>query len=202
MRLGALRPLVLASASTARARLLTAAGIAVRIEPAAIDESEIKSAYRRNGEDARACAVALAEAKASAVALNNINTLIIGADQMLSCEDKWYDKPRDSAEARRQLEELRGQSHELFSAVAVVLDGAVLWRHVERARLTMRRFSDAYLNDYVAAMGQALTGTVGGYALEGLGVQLFDKIEGDYFSILGLPLLPLLKFLRGRGAVP
>jgi septum formation protein len=194
--------LILASASSARARLLTAAGIAARIEPAAIDESEIKNARRRIGEDAGACAVALAEAKASAVSLRNKNTLVIGADQILSCAGKWFDKPRDPAEARTQLEELRGQSHELCSAVTVVLDGAALWQHVARARLTMRRFNDAFLNDYVAAMGQSLTATVGGYALEGLGVQLFDTIEGDYFSILGLPLLPLLKFLRARGAVP
>ena len=202
MRLGALRPLILASASPARARLLTAAGIAVRIEPAAIDESEIKRAYRRTGEEAGACAAALAAAKASAVSLRNANTLVIGADQMLVSAGDWFDKPRDPEEARAQLEQLRGRGHELFTAVAVVLDGGLLWRHVERARLTMRRFSDGFLGDYVAAMGHALTGSVGGYALEGLGVQLFDAIEGDYFSILGLPLLPLLKFLRGRGAVP
>ena len=201
MSLAAQYPLILASASAARARLLAAAGVAARSDPAGIDESEIKRGYRRKDEQAEACAAALAEAKAVAVSRRHQNLLVIGADQILSCNGEWFDKPRDIAEARAQLERLRGRSHELASAVAVVRDGAPAWRHVERARLTMRRFSDGFLDDYLTAMGEELTFTVGGYALEGLGARLFDTVEGDYFAILGLPLLPLLKYLRSEGVL-
>jgi septum formation protein len=201
MSIGALEPLILASASAARARLLQAAGIAVRIEAAAIDESEIKAACRSQGRDAAACAGALAEAKARAVSARHRDGLVIGADQMLDCDGTWLDKPRDVGEARAQLERLRGRRHELVTAATVLAQGDVAWRRIDRARLTMRRCSDAFLGDYVAAMGGELTATVGGYFLEGLGAQLFDEIEGDYFAILGLPLVPLLSFLRGRGAI-
>jgi septum formation protein len=193
--------IVLASQSKARRALLAAAGIPAVVEPAAIDESEIKRQVRAEGGSAETCALALAEAKAARVSRNHAEALVIGADQILDCGGAWLDKPRDRDEARAQLRSLRGRAHELVCAVAVARDGDGLWRHVERARLEMRRFSDSFLDDYVAAMGERLCATVGGYELEGLGAQLFERIEGDYFAILGLPLLPLLAFLRDRGAL-
>jgi septum formation protein len=194
--------IVLASQSKARRALLTAAGIDAAIEPAALDESEIKRRVRADGGSSERCAAELAVAKAARVARKNLDALVIGADQILDCGGDWFDKPRDLAEAREQLRALRGRTHELVSAVTVTRDDKNLWRHVARARLMMRPFSDAFLDDYVAAMGERLCETVGGYALEGLGAQLFERVEGDYFSILGLPLLPLLAFLREEGALP
>ncbi len=129
--------------------------------------------------------------------------LVIGADQILECDGVRFDKPRDLAEAREQLARAARPDATSWSPRSPWRATATrLWRHVERARLSIRRFSDAFLDDYVAATGAALCDTVGGYALEGLGVQLFDRVEGDYFAILGLPLLPLLAFLREEGAVP
>ncbi|HEX7969458.1 MAG TPA: Maf family protein [Stellaceae bacterium] len=197
----ALKPVVLASASAARAAMLANAGLEVGREPAGIDEDEVKLSFRREGIDAARCATALAEAKAMRVSERHVGTLVIGADQMLDCSGTWFDKPRDLDEARVQLAALRGKRHELVTAAAVVQNGAVIWRRVERPRLTMRDFSDQFLDCYLAAAGDDALGTVGAYRLEGLGVQLFSRIEGDYFSILGLPLLALLDFLRGRGVV-
>ena len=194
-------PIVLASASTARAALLRAAGVAAEIERAALDEDEIKIAFRRDGRSAADCAAALAEAKAKRVALRRAGALVIGADQILACEGAWFDKPKDRDAARAQLTTLRGKSHALVTAVAVVRDGAVLWHHIEEPRLTIRHFSDGFLDHYLAAAGDRILGSVGAYQLEGLGAQLFTRIDGDYFTILGLPLLPLLDFLRGRGAL-
>jgi len=194
--------IVLASQSKARRALLTAAGIDAVIEPAALDEGEIKRRVRGEGGTTERCATELAAAKAARVSQKNPDALVIGADQILDCSGAWFDKPRDLAEARGQLRALRGRTHELVSAVTVARDDKNLWGHVARARLMMRPFSDAFLDDYVAAMGERLCETVGGYALEGLGAQLFERVEGDYFSILGLPLLPLLAFLREEGAVP
>jgi septum formation protein len=193
--------LVLASASAVRRRLLEAAGIAAIIDPAEIDEGAIKDRFRRAGGAIDDCAMALAEAKAQAVARRHPDAVVIGADQMLDCAGRWLDKPRDSDEACRHIALLRGQTHELHGAVAVMRGGDVIWRHVERARLTMRAFSDEFLAGYVATMGAGICDSVGGYALEALGVQLFDKVEGDYFAILGLPLLPLLGALRRLGAL-
>ena len=188
--------LVLASASAARCRLLTAAGIAMMVDPANIDEERIKASSWREGRTAEACAVALAEAKAAAVSARHPEALVIGADQMLDHDGNWLDKPRDRDHAQRQLKSLRGRRHELVSAVALAQDDVLLWRHVERASLTMRDFSDGFLDDYLDAIGERALTTVGGYELEGLGAQLFARIEGDYFTILGLPLLPLLDVLR------
>ncbi len=198
----ALQPVVLASASAARAHMLENAGLAVERVPAGIDEDEVKRSFRREGFDAAGCATALAEAKAARVSERRTGTLVIGADQMLDCAGVWFDKPRDLADARAQLEALRGKRHELVTAAAVVENGAVIWRRVERPRLTMRDLTDRFLDRYLAAAGEQVLGTVGAYEIEGLGVQLFSRIEGDYFAILGLPLLPLLDFLRGRGVVP
>ncbi|HEX6840544.1 MAG TPA: Maf family protein [Stellaceae bacterium] len=194
-------PVVLASASAARAAILTGAGIEVLRDPAGIDEDEIKRSFRASGGDAVACATALAETKAMRVSARHNDALVVGADQMLDCAGTWFDKPRDRGEARAQLVALRGKRHELVSAVIVVKNGAVIWHFVDRPRLTMRAFSDRFLDAYMAALGDNALASVGVYQLEGLGVQLFERIEGDYFSILGLPLLPLLDFLRGNDVV-
>lgn len=198
----AAEPVVLASASTARAALLRQAGLDVLCDPAEIDEAEVKASFRRDGLDARSCVAALAEAKAARVSRRHAGAVVIGADQMLVCRDRWFDKPRSLAEARAHLLALRGETHELVTGVAVLRDGALLWQLVDRPRLAMRRFSAAFLDAYLAAAGEEALSAVGAYRLEGLGAQLFARIDGDYFSILGLPLLPLLDFLRGHGVVP
>lgn len=194
-------PLVLASASRIRAELLQRAGLDVACDPAGIDEADVKSRVRRAGGDAEACALALAEAKAARVAPRHRGALVLGADQLMVCGNDWLDKPADLAAARRQLLALRGRRHELVTALALHRDGAVLWRHVERPALVMRDFSEMFLDAYLDRAGAAVLGSVGAYQLEALGVQLFARIEGDYFSILGLPLLPLLATLRGAGAL-
>ena len=201
MSLGAQLEIVLASQSAVRLRILAAAGLAVASVPSSVDEAPVKRACRERGMSAEECALALAAAKAVQVSQTRPAALVIGADQMLDCGGAWLDKPRDRAEARAQLALLRGRTHQLVAAEALAKDGTAVWRHVERARLTMRGFSDAFLDAYSAAMGDEILTTVGGYHLEGLGAQLFDKIEGDYFAILGLPLMPLLAALRERGAL-
>jgi septum formation protein len=193
--------LVLASASTIRAQLLAAAGVDFRIEPAELDEGFLKQARRAEGRDAADCALALAEAKARQVAARRRQAVVIGADQLLVCGEVWFDKPADLGQARTQLQILRGRTHELVTAVCVVLDGSRLWHTVSRPRLTMRNFTDAFLDDYIAAEGADILGSVGAYRLEGRGAQLFERIEGDYFAILGLPLLELLGFLRTKGMI-
>ena len=194
-------PVVLASSSAIRAELMMRAGVAVIRDAAGVDESEVKRSFQREGLDAARCAEALAAAKATRVAQRHPDALVIGADQILDLDGTWFDKPRDLADARAQLEALRGKRHELATAVVVARNGAVLWRHVERPRLAMRDFSDRFIEDYLAALGDDVLTVVGAYRLEGEGVQLFARIEGDYFAILGLPLLPLLDFLRGHRVV-
>jgi septum formation protein len=186
---------ILASASPARQNLLRAAGVPFSVQPANVDEAAIKAANpKATMGDA---ALFLAEAKA----LNVPGPLVIGADQMLVCDDEWFDKPPTPAAARAQLARLRGRTHELISAIACARDGTIVWRHVARARMTMRDFSDAFLDHYLATEGAALLNSVGAYRLEGLGIQLFDQIEGPDPVILGLPLLPLLGFLRQEGVL-
>ena len=194
-------PVILASASPARARLLRAAGIVAAVEPSQVDEATIKMRHRAAGDSALACAKALAAAKAQAVSARHPSALVIAADQILAAGAVWFDKPGDLAAARAQLCALRGRSHELATACCAVAGGAVVWRGSSVPRLTMREFSDAFLEDYLAAEGEAVLGSVGAYRLEGRGVQLFAAIDGDYFSILGLPLLALIEFLRRRGVV-
>jgi septum formation protein len=189
-------PLILASGSRTRLALLTAAGLSVTAIPAAIDEDAVKSQGRAKGQDAAAVALALAEVKARAVSKTHPDALVIGADQMLACQSQWFDKPADRTDARRQLLILAGQTHRLLTAVAVCRGDQTLWRHGAVATLTMRSFTEAFVDDYLSRAGDAPLSSVGAYQLEGLGVQLFDKIEGDHFTILGLPLLPLLAFLR------
>jgi septum formation protein len=194
--------LVLASASAARAALLRAAGIDFAVEPAEIDESELKQEARRGGESALGAAVILATGKACAVSHRHPAALIIGADQLLACGGEWLDKPRDLGEAREQLLALRGRTHILATALCAAQAGVPVWRATSVPELTMRRFSEAFLDTYLAAEGEALLGSVGAYRLEARGVQLFSRIDGDYFAILGLPLIELLGFLRGRGLLP
>ena len=196
------RAVVLASASVVRAKLLEQAGIEVTRDPAGIDEAAVKASFLEEGLDAANCATALAETKAVRVSARHAEALVIGADQILVHDEHWLDKPRDKAEARAQLARLRGARHELVTSVAVAQNGAAIWREVDRAFLYMRRFSDEFLSAYLAAAGDEVLTWVGAYQLEGLGAQLFACVEGDYFTILGLPLLPLLEFLREHGVVP
>src|SRR4051794_28552277 len=194
--------IVLASASAARAALLRAAGLDFAIEPAEIDEAAIKEEARRSGESAIGAAIVLATEKACVVSRRDPDPLVIGADQLLASGAAWLDKPRDLDEAREQLLGLRGRTHVLPTAVCVAQEGVPVWRATSTPELTMRRFSEEFLDEYLAAEGEALLGSVGAYRLEGRGVQLFSKIRGDYFAILGLPLIELLGFLREHGLLP
>ena len=193
--------IVLASASRTRAAMLTAAGLDCAIDPAAIDEADMKQMAQAVGATAVDCALQLAELKARVVSDRHPDALVIGADQILVADGIWFDKPADPMSARRQLEALRGRTHELATAVCVVRNGDRLWQARCRPRLTMRRFSDAFLDAYLAAEGSAVLCSVGAYRLEARGIQLFLHIDGDHFAILGLPLVELLGFLRDRGAV-
>jgi septum formation protein len=193
----AARPLVLASKSAARRALLEAAGIPVEIVPADIDERAVEA--RAGLEDAGTVAALLAREKAKAVAGKHPDGLVLGADQTLALRERRFSKAPDRAAAREQLMALRGQTHTLHSAVAVVAAGAVVFEHVDAAHLTMRAFSDGFLDRYLDAVGDAATASVGGYQLEGLGLQLFERVEGDHFTVLGLPLWPLLDWLRRAG---
>jgi septum formation protein len=188
--------LILASASPSRAAMLRSAGLDFSIQPARVDESEIKLALQAEGAPASEAATALAELKAQRAATAAGGDFVIGADQMLVCEGRWYDKPETMQAARDHLLSLRGRTHELVSAVVLARGGSVIWRHVDVARLTMRDFSEEFLDAYLVQAGEAVLSSVGAYQLEGLGVQLFSRIQGDFFTILGLPLLPLLDILR------
>jgi septum formation protein len=192
-------PLILASASSSRRNLLTAAGLHFKVQPAQVDEVAVKRAASANGLRAAEAALALADLKAAHVAGQNPTALVIGADQILVCDGAWFDKPDDQAAARAQLTTLRGRSHTLATAVVCHLGAARIWHHLAEPRLTMRGFSDTFLDAYLAAEGDAVTSTVGAYRLEERGAHLFKRIDGDQASILGLPLLPLLCFLRHHG---
>jgi septum formation protein len=192
---------VLASASPSRHRLLADAGLDVTTEAARIDEAEVKAALRAEGADAAQVAETLAELKAQRVARRHPGALVIGADQMLECNGVWFDKPPDLEHAAAHLASLGGRTHELVSCACVVRDGARLWHHRDRARLTMRPLSQDFIASYLTAVGEGALASVGAYQLEGLGAQLFSRVEGDYFTILGLPLLPLLDFLRNNGVL-
>ncbi|UCH76074.1 MAG: Maf family protein [Rhodospirillales bacterium] len=192
---------MLASGSRFRAAILEAAGADVKIDAPAVDESAVKAAMRARQANTGETAEALAALKAQQISNRRPGALVIGADQMLECEGQWFDKPVDRTAARQTLLQLRGRTHELVSAVCVVRDGLVLWHHVDRARLTMRDFSDAFLESYLDRVGAAACNSVGAYQIEGFGIQLFSRVEGEHFTIIGLPLLPLLDFLRGHGVI-
>jgi septum formation protein len=190
---------VLASASRSRLELLRRAGLNLRAEPARVDESEVKASLRAEQADAAAAAETLAELKANKVSLRAPGALVIGADQILECEGRWFDKPPDRTAAAAHLRALGGKTHALATAVCVVRDGVRIWHHREAPRLTMRPLDGAFIESYLDAAGPGVLETVGAYRLEDLGAQLFTQVSGDYFTILGLPLLPLLGFLREHG---
>ena len=194
--------LVLASASTARARLLRSSGVDFAVEPARIDEPALKRQFRAADRSAADCALALAEAKARSVSARQPQALVIGADQILVCGSEWFDKPERLDAARHQLGRLRGRVHALETAVCAARAGKRLWAAAAAPQLKMREFGAVFLDEYLTAEGEAVLGSVGAYCLEGRGIQLFDRIDGDYFAILGLPLMPLLAFLREQGRLP
>ncbi len=193
------QPLVLASRSEVRGKLLAGAGLRFETRPARIDERAVEA--EAGERDPATAARHLARAKALAVAASLPGRLVLGADQTLARGGRRYGKPADRAAAAAQLRELRGRAHELNSALALVRDGEVLFDCVDTARLTMRNFADDFLETYLELAGGVVLTSVGGYQLEGIGVHLFAQVEGDYFTILGLPLLPLLDFLRKNGFV-
>lgn len=191
--------LILASASSARRALLAGTGLAFETIPADLDESRLKADLVDS--DTETVALSLSEAKAKAISKTRPEALVIGADQILDCEGRRFDKPRDPDEAKRHLLTFRGKTHRLVSGLCLARGGEIVWRHVAVAHLTMRSFSNDFLEDYLARSGPEILESVGVYRLEGLGVHLFDHIDGDYFTILGLPLLPLLAALRTQGVV-
>lgn len=191
--------LILASASPTRRALLKTVGLEVDSIAPEVDEAPIKQAARRDGLNADQAVERLARAKAGAVASIHPHARVIAADQILELDGAWLDKPPTLRAARGQLMALRGRSHHLVSGVVVQRGPETLWSHLGRARLTMWDFDARFLDAYLAAAGPTVTESVGGYQVEGPGARLFSAIEGDWFTILGLPLLPLLAFLRGDG---
>jgi len=192
--------IVLASTSAVRRTLLAAAGLSFTAISPGVDEDLVKTDMLARGEGPKAVAQALADIKAERVS-REMSGLVIGADQTLDLDGVLFDKVPDIAAARERLILLRSREHQLHAGLAVAQSGSVIWRRTVTTRLSMRGFSDAYLDDYLARNAEAALSSVGCYHLEGEGAQLFDQVEGDYFSILGLPLLPLLGFLRERGAL-
>jgi septum formation protein len=192
-------PLVLASKSKIRRSLLAAAGVAVEISPAELDERAIETAAP--SREPNAVAMHLAREKALSVDRDKPGRLILGADQVLALDAERFSKPANRAAARAQLRTLSGRTHSLHSAVACVENGTVIFDHVSVARLTMRTLTDEFLDVYLDAVGESAMESVGAYQLEGMGSQLFERVEGDYFAILGLPLLNVLDFLRRHGCL-
>lgn len=192
-------PLVLASGSATRRQLLEAAGVPVEVRLAEIDEREVDGQARLSGADAVAVAMLLAKAKATDVSLRHPGRLVLGADQTLTCGGKQFDKPPTVSDAATHLATFSGRSHHLHSAAALAIDGLVVTEMQSSAELTMRRLSAGFIQAYLDAAGPSVLRSVGGYQLEGIGAQLFDSISGDHFTILGLPLLPLMSHLRAAG---
>jgi len=187
--------IILASASSARHALLEQAGISHIMHPVGLDETALKTDGRSRGETTATVACRLAAAKASAISADR-HTIVIGADQMLSCNDQWFDKPGSLAQARTQLLALRGQTHRLHTAVSLYRGGQEIASILVEPHLTMRLFSHDFLDRYLEQEGEFILGCVGAYRLEGMGCQLFSRIEGQHDAILGLPLLPVLDVLR------
>lgn len=190
--------IVLASASGVRDELLRRAGVDISVDPARIDEAAVKASLLAAGAPPRDVADKLAELKALRVGARHETALVLGADQVLVHRGEILDKPATLIEARAHLERLRGEQHDLLSAAVIVLQGAPVWRHIGAARLTMRHFSQVFLDSYLEQVGEQALTSVGAYQLERLGAQLFARVDGDYFTVLGLPLLEILGFLRAR----
>ncbi len=193
--------LILASSSAIRRQMLVNAGLSPETEPARVDEAAIRDALLAEEAPPRDIADALAEAKARKVSARNPGQLVLGCDQVLAYKGRVFEKPVTLENARADLQSLRGATHQLLSAAVLYLDAQPLWRHVGVARLTMRSFSDSYLEDYLSRNWPGIGESVGGYKLEEEGVRLFAQIQGDYFTILGLPLLELLNYLALRGEI-
>jgi nucleoside triphosphate pyrophosphatase len=194
-------PIILASASPSRIALLTAAAVPFTSRPAPIDERMIEAPLVAAGAGADHIAADLAKAKALAVGHDAPEAIVIGADQTLELDGRLWAKPRDLAEARAQLTRLSGRTHVLHTAAAAARHGAITWRESAAARLTMRPLTAEAIEAHLARVGEAALTSVGAYQIEGPGIRLFDAIEGDYFAILGLPLLPLIRYLRAEGAI-
>lgn len=194
-------PLILASGSATRAGLLRAAGLAFAVMVPGVDEAAIKEAAQAEGIPPADAALLLAEAKAARISRRNPDALVIGADQLLVCDGAWFDKPADAEAAKGHIARLSGRRHELVTAVLCHRGGVRVWQHVAVPRLTMRTLRPEVIADYVAAEGEAVTKSVGAYRVEGLGLRLFSRIEGEHSEILGLPMLPLLGFLRQHGVL-
>lgn len=192
--------LILASKSKSRATVLRAAGLSFEQIGSGVDEEALKDALRAEGASVARQADLLAETKALKVSISH-NGVVLGCDQMLDLDGQGLDKVSTRAEAADILRRLRGKTHILQSAIVACVEGAPVWRHLSQPRLCVRNFSDAFLEDYLDSIGDAAFESVGCYQIEGLGAQLFDRIEGDYFSILGMPLLPLMQWLRDRGSL-
>jgi len=193
--------IVLASGSAFRQKMLRDAGVVFRVERSEIDERAVEKTLEGSGADPETLAQVLAEAKAVDVSEREQGALVIGADQTLSLDDEVFHKPADMEGARRHLLKLSGRTHQLNSAVVIARDGEVVWRHVGVARLTMRDLDPAFIGRHLSNVGEKALASVGAYQIEGEGIQLFEKIEGDTFTIVGLPLLPLLAELRRLGAI-
>lgn len=191
--------LVLASASSTRRAMLSAAGVAFTVSPASLDEASLMHGLVANGADAGTVAAALAEQKAITVSRQNPHRIVLGGDSVLSLGTEILGKSHDMAALKALLLKMSGRSHDLVSSAALARDGHVLWHHTVRSRMIVRHLSEAFIDAYLAREGEALLGSVGGYRFEGFGAQLFETVEGDYFSILGMPLLPVLGQLRALG---
>jgi septum formation protein len=194
-------PLVLASGSATRQKMLQSAGVPFVVDRPDVDEGVLKVECRARGLTVGETAEALALAKARQVGGNHPGHIVIGADQMLECGEEWFDKPPDRSAAAQQLQKLSGRIHKLHSAVVAVRDDIVLWRTTDVAELAIRPFTPDFLEAYLNREGDAVLSSVGAYRLESLGIQLFSAIHGNHFTILGMPLLPLLAFLREQGVI-
>lgn len=193
--------IILASGSPFRKKILENAGVDFEAIPASIDERAVEAPLEGSGATPEDIALVLAEAKALDVSERNPGALVIGSDQTLSLDDTVFHKPADMEGARRHLLKLSGKTHHLNSAVVLVRDGETLWRHVGVARLTMRHLDPAFIGRHLSHIGDKALSSVGAYQIEGQGIQLFEQVDGDYFTIVGLPLIPLLAALRERGAI-
>ncbi|MEO1193416.1 MAG: Maf family protein [Pseudomonadota bacterium] len=196
------QPLILASGSASRHRLLEAAGVEIVIDKPSVDESAVKESLAAEGASVRDAAIALAEVKARQIALRRPDALVLGADQMLDCDEQWLDKPGTAEAVADHLRLLAGKSHRLTSAAVICQGNQRVWHSSEEAWLAMRPLSPEFIAGYVAAYGEAVCSSVGGYHLEAAGAQLFTRVTGDHFVVQGLPLLAILGFLRDRGMLP